>query len=291
MNLVFIVGTGRCGSSFVHEILAKHKDVGFVSNIDDNIPMLNLKGRWNSAIYRSPLGSFTKKGKLRFAPSEAYKLISRKVSPAYARSCRDLLPEDVTPVLERDFKNFFKGRNTAQDKQVFTHKYTGWSRMGFFSKIFPDAKFIHIVRDGRAVSSSWLRMQWWGGFGGPENWLWGKLPEKYDNEWIASGRSFVRLAGIGWKLMLDSYESSMQGLPGDKYHQIRYEDFLEEPEECIRKILSICELEWSSDFKNSFEKHEIVNDARNSFERDLTSDQLLELTDCLKHRLAKYGYT
>ena len=48
MNLVFIIGTGRCGSSFVHEVLAKHEDFGFVSNIEDNFPRINTYGKWNN---------------------------------------------------------------------------------------------------------------------------------------------------------------------------------------------------------------------------------------------------
>ncbi|MEY2426226.1 MAG: hypothetical protein QOI61_1798, partial [Actinomycetota bacterium] len=35
----FVLGTGRCGSTLVHELLARHHDVGFLSNIEDRLPL------------------------------------------------------------------------------------------------------------------------------------------------------------------------------------------------------------------------------------------------------------
>ncbi len=243
MNLAFIVGTGRCGSSLIHEILARHEDIGFISNIDDNLSRLNLKGRWNNQLFRTPLGRLTRKGSLlKFAPSEAYKLIARQISPIYESSDRDLAAGDVTPWLERHFVSFFEARQRAQGRPLFLHKYTGWSRMGFFGQLFPEARFIHIVRDGRAVANSWLQMRWWGGYRGPENWLWGGLPQPYDTEWSENNRSYTRLAGIGWKVLMDSYERASREVSPDRYLEVRYEDFLVDPQKTIESILAF--LNW-----------------------------------------------
>lgn len=50
--LAFVIGTGRCGSTLVHEVLARHPGVGFVSNLEDKLPALDLRGRWNNALLR-----------------------------------------------------------------------------------------------------------------------------------------------------------------------------------------------------------------------------------------------
>lgn len=46
-------------------------------------------------------------------------------------------------------------------------KITGWPRVGFLHEIFEDAKFIHLIRDGRAVAYSLLQQPWWEGWRGP----------------------------------------------------------------------------------------------------------------------------
>src|SRR3712207_7426845 len=43
------------------------------------------------------------------------------------------------------------------------------------SEIFKDAKFIHLMRDGRAVANSLLHVYFWSGWKGPGNWGWGQL--------------------------------------------------------------------------------------------------------------------
>ena len=290
MKILFIVGTGRCGSSLIHEIMARHENTGFISNIDDNLPFMNMVGRWNNRIFRSFPGKWTAKGGLRFAPSEAYNIIARKISGIYSSPCRDLHESDVTPWLEKSFTTFFNMRYRAQGKLVFLHKYTGWSRIGFFSKIFPEAKFIHIVRDGRAVANSWLQMPWWNGYRGPENWLWGNLPQHYLDEWNASNKSFIRLAAINWKLLMESYECSSLSLPNTRYLQLRYEDFLENPHEQLKHLMDFAGLAWSGKFGAHLNKQPLNSNRKNAYLYDLSSDQLAELELSLHDKLVKYGY-
>lgn len=290
MNIGFIVGTGRCGSTLVHEMLARHENVGFISNIEDNLPLLSLKGRYNNGLFRTSLGKFTRKGKIRFAPSEAYRLIGRQVSPIYENSCRDLVAEDVTPWLSSRFQEFFKCRYDVQGKDKFLHKYTGWSRIGFFSEIFPQACFVHVVRDGRAVANSFLQMPWWGGYRGPENWLWGLMAEKYRMEWEESGRSYIVLAGIAWKILMDSYEISSEGLADGRYLWLRYEDFIANPPEELKKILDFIGLPWTQQFSNHVTEQAIYSSRSHAFKRELSSSQITLLEECLSEKLVKYGY-
>ena len=260
MNIVFIVGTGRCGSTLVHEILAKHAAFGFISNIEDNILPLNRFGRWNSFLYRTSLGKFTQKGGLRFAPSEAYRLIANEVSPIYADSCRDLTERDVTPWLEMRFRRFFEARTQAQGKSIFLHKYTGWPRIRFFLRIFPQARFIHIVRDGRAVANSWLQMKWWDGFRGPEQWHWGALQGAYRKEWEDSGYSFVVLGALAWKILMDAFWEAERVLPPEQYLRIRFEDVLKNPRGSFGQMLKFCGIDWNGEFERHFARKEFKKD-------------------------------
>ena len=98
-DFAFVLGTGRCGSTLVHEVLSRHPDVGFITNVEDRFPLPASMGRWNNDIYRLVPEQLTRKGRLRFAPSEGYRLLDRKVSPMLSTPFRDLMAEDVTPWL------------------------------------------------------------------------------------------------------------------------------------------------------------------------------------------------
>lgn len=290
MNLLFIVGTGRCGSTLVHEVLGRHPDCGFVSNIEDNVPMVNQLGRWNNALYRSFIGQHTKKGRPRFAPSEAYNLMEREISPIYANSSRDLHAADVTPWLQTKFSDFFQRRAEAQALPLFTHKYTGWPRLGFFGKIFPQAKFIHIVRDGRAVANSWLQMDWWLGYRGPEHWHWGPLDEAERAEWRESGEDFAVLAGIAWKKLMRAFETAEAQLAPENYLRLRFEDIVESPRVHFEKMLQFSGLQWNEEFEQGFRRQEFKLNRRRAFEQDLNAAQLEGLQRNLAPMLQKFGY-
>jgi hypothetical protein len=274
----------------VHEILANHEEAGFISNVDDNLPSLGLKGRFNNRVYAVTKGAWTRKGQLRFAPSEAFRLVTRKVSPIYENSCRDLLASDVTPWLRARFEGFFEERSRSQGRPYFLHKYTGWSRLGFFGEIFPEAKFVNVVRDGRAVANSWLQMDWWGGYRGPEHWPWGPLSNEMRLEWEASDRSYVVLSGLCWRLLMDSYRSAAGSLGPDRYMEIRYEDFLGAPEQTLRRIVDFIGMPWSRRVAHAIGRMRLDTSRRRPFERELSPAQLGELERCLGPALERYGY-
>lgn len=290
VNLHFVVGTGRCGSSLVHEILAQHEDVGFISNIDDNLPQFNMCGRFNNPLYRWTKGSWTRKGTLRFAPSEAYRLVTREVSPIYANSQRNLCAEDVTPWLRTRFVRFFQQRWAVQRRSCLLHKYTGWPRLGFFAEMFPQARFVHIVRDGRAVANSWLQMEWWGGYRGPGHWPWGPLESKEIVEWSQHRYSFVALAGLCWRRLMESFEDDAASLSGDRYLVLRYEDIVGSPSEQLRRIAEFVGLRWTSRIAATAEGMSLDSSRKRAFETDLTAEQNSVLASVIGPVLARYGY-
>ena len=287
---VFVLGTGRCGSTMVEDALARHPDVGFVSNIDDRLGPLDIAGRWNSAIYRRVPPRLTQKGRLRYAPSEAYRILDRQVSPLLSMSSRDLRADDVTPWLEDRVREFFRRRAEAQNATAFLHKFTGWPRAEFLHRIFPEAKFIHVVRDGRAVANSWLQMPWWRGYHGPEAWQFGPLPAAYAAEWEESGRSFVLLAGLAWKLLLDAFEVARAPLRPEQWLDIRYEDLLRDVRGTFGQIVSFAGLEWQASFESELGRHSFPTERSDAFRRDLDPANLALLDRSLAAHLRRWGY-
>lgn len=289
-EFAFVLGTGRCGSTLVHEIIARHPDVGFVSNLEDRMPFLPVPSRVNNDIYRRVPDRLTTKGRLRYAPSEGYRILDREVSPVVSAPVRDLLAEDVTPWLERRFRTFFESRGAAQRRPVFLHKFTGWPRAGFVRRIFPEARFIHVIRDGRAVANSFLQMPWWQGYRGPDAWSWGPLPADYAREWEESGRSFAVLAGLEWKMLMDAFDAARELVPEPQWLEIHYEDFVAEPREHMRAMLDHLGLDWTPTFEAGFRRYRFDAGRREAYRRDLGIHDVAMLDACLAPVLERHGY-
>lgn len=289
-QFLFLIGTGRCGSSLIQEILARHPGVGFLSNLEDRVPSPPAAGRWNNALYQRIPAELTRKGRIRYAPSEGYRALEREVSGILGAPFRDLTAQDVTPVLERRMRDFFEERARLQGKPLFVHKFTGWPRVGFVNAVLPRARFVHVVRDGRAVANSFLQTSWWRGFAGPEAWGWGPLPESYRQEWEESGRSFVLLAGLHWKLLIDATQHALAQLDEDLWIQIRYEDFVREPRKQLRRLLDFAALRWDPELDVQLGRYRFDQERTGAFEKDFSVEQLAMLEDSLSEHLAALGY-
>jgi hypothetical protein len=156
--------------------------------------------------------------------------------------------------------------------------------------VFPDARFIHVVRDGRAVANSLLQTSWWTGHQGASNWDFGPLPEPYAKEWEASGQSYVLLAGLSWKLLLDAFEAARAAIPCSQWLEVRYEDVLADPRGQIAAMLEFLGLPWTSNFEAGFSHYIFGTGRREAFRRDLDAGNLALLEQSLAGHLKAYGY-
>jgi hypothetical protein len=286
----FVIGTGRCGSTLVHDVLARHHKVAFLSNVQDSLALLDPNGRFNNILYRRAPARLGELRRVPGAPSEAYRVLDRRASPILSRPFRDLTAEDATPWLVGRVRKFFDECARAQAKPIFLHKFTGWPRAGFLQQVFPRARFIHIVRDGRAVANSWLQMPW-APYGGPALWSWGPLPAGDEEQWERSGRSFVVLAGLGWKVLIDAFEEARAKISPDLWLEMRYEDVVANPRASFSTMLSFLGLEWDRRFEAWFARYSFESNRNNAFQRDLRPADCALLDAVLEEHLARYQYS
>jgi len=300
--LAMITGTGRSGTTLVQETLSRHPAVGFISGLDDKLPLLNLTGRYNGRLYRwmpqrdsrmRALKESTKvleKGRLRIAPSEAYSLIDRYVFAGFSKPCRDLLAGDMTPYLQPRVADFFDSRIRSQGCDVLLQHLTGWPRTGFLRAAVPDLRVIHVVRDGRAVASSWLQMGWWDGWRGPDSWFLGPLDADLRQEWEDSGRSFPVLAALGWKMLMSAFDDAQAQCPPEQWLNVRYEDVLADPRPAFASMLDFLGLDWDEAFEAGFGRHVIQGGREAAYREELTPTQLSAVEVVLEKPLSRWGY-
>jgi hypothetical protein len=284
---IFIVGTGRCGSTAFHRMLGMHPQLMWLSGFAEEFP---TRPSWNrravtaigNPVLQRILGKRIKPGEnYGFWYTHAYGL---------AEPSRDLLRSDVTPRVKHQIHAAIEPMLTARRSRLLV-KFTGWSRIGFLNEVFGDAKFIHIVRDGRAVASSLLHVNaWqWRGWYGPYSWRYGPLSPEDHAAWEASGRSFVALAGLQWRIHTRAIEAARQALEPSRFLEIGYEAFCEQPLETCRRVLEFAELEPSADFERHV-KATPIKAMASRWRRDLSAEQQAMLTDLLREDLRRYGY-
>jgi hypothetical protein len=124
-------------------------------------------------------------------PAECYPFWEHHCN-GFSAPYRDLVASDVTEKTKLPVRAAVSELTTEQKDRLLL-KITGWPRISFLSEIFVGAKFVHVVRDGRAVVNSQLATYFWNGWSGPANRGWGELFPARKEERDRYGQSFAFL--------------------------------------------------------------------------------------------------
>jgi omega-hydroxy-beta-dihydromenaquinone-9 sulfotransferase len=282
---IVILGTGRCGSTVLHHLMAAHPRVMWLSNLCQRFP---TKPAWNRRMVTAMGNPLVRRvAGERILPSEAYRFWDR-YAYGFSTPFRDLVREDVTPRIKKQVRSVIENMLTERRNRLLV-KIAGWSRIGFLDEIFEDAKFIHIVRDGRSVTSSLLHVDFWPGWKGPQGWGAGMLSPEDQATWERYGRSFVALAALQWRLRTRAIEAARRQLDPSRYLEVRYEEFCERPLDVIQGILDFGELPRSASFEEHVKRTPIRDS--NRWRDDLTARQQQILEELLHEDLVRHGYS
>ena len=283
---IILVGTGRCGSTVFHRLLATHPGLMWLSGFAYQFPS---RPHWNrraveamgSPLMRRLLGSWVR-------ANEQYRFWDLYTHGCFSEPCRDLVRGDVTARMKKQLLGAFDAMLTARRDRLLI-KITGWPRIGFLDEVFEDARFVHILRDGRSVASSLLHVGFWRGWYGPQGWRAGLLSPEDQAIWEAYDRSFVALAGLEWRIQMRAIDAARRQLDPARFIEVKYETFCEQPMETYRRVLDFAELPSSPEFEREVEAA-AIRSMRDRWRDDLTPAQQALLDDLLADDLRRYGY-
>lgn len=147
-------------------------------------------------------------------------------------------------------------------------------------QLFPTAKFIGIVRDGRAVTKSLINaridIQ-----GNSQNW-WGVKPSNWEKYQILPPHLSC---GKQWEGLLNDMEKQFENIPKNDYINVRFEDFLSEPFVELEKIYSHFNL------KFDFTSNQKINLKKpKDYKQFFTEKEIIELNESIAKKLIKWGY-
>lgn len=221
---VFIVGMPRSGSTAFHRVLARHPEVATTTRVTRKAPVV-YPALW-------VLARMTRD----HSPGEAGSMWNR-----YLRGDSDVMTEaDLTPEARAYYRKAVANVLKLYGRTLFVAKCPRLGlRMRYLEEIFPEARFLHLIRDARAVVRSVLerrdhagdRMTWWDMK--PEGW----------RKWAALD-PFEAVAHQ-WTEVVGYISSCGARLPAERYLEIRYEDFTADPIQTMRRTAEFCEIAWS----------------------------------------------
>lgn len=226
---IFILGTGRSGTTILGIVLSMHRDIGYL-----NEP----KAMWHLIHpYEDVIGNYSQ-------ADAKYRLTA----------------EDATDEMHRRASQMFGAYLTATRSQRLVDKYPELIfRVGFVRALFPDARFIFLVRNGwdtchsiatwserLGVQINGKRHDWWG----VDDRKWRLLVEqlvKTDpvlSEVTDEIKHFERhldRAAVEWLVTMREGIRLMQA-SSDCIHLLRFEDLTLEPDKTLAELCDFCEL-------------------------------------------------
>jgi len=283
---IFILGTGRSGTTLFFDLLAFHPELAWFSNYDERFPGLGLGIL--TRVHDLPFMHRLLNRHSRYVPRplESYRMLDRCTEGLFTLR-RNLTDADVTPGIRERFYSLVRRQLRLQGKRRFITKYTGVPRIGFMREVFHDALFIHVLRDGRAVANSLLRVDWWPG--DESGWRYGEIPEPYRKEYQESGRHPVVFAGIAWKMLMDVIESECSLLPEERLLRIRYDEIIRDSTGVMQRAADFCGLPWTDSFARHVQS-EPVSDMDTKWTRQLSEPDREILQRSIGSTLRKYGF-
>lgn len=295
-NPIFIIGTGRSGLTPLMNLIAYHRAFAWPSQYNNKWPKVPQLSILSRLVEIPPFNSQLKFTSL-IIPThvESYELWNNCFF-GFKEPFRDLIADDVTQNVKLQFRKTVENILKYHGKSKFIAEYSGWSRIEFIKCIFPNAKFIHIVRDGRAVAHSFINVEWWNGWQGVYNWRWG-LPERMLLEKAEKySYSFLALAAIHWKILINNIMHKSDLLPAEDLLVVRYEDLVKDPLGETSRCLEFCGVNKECPkFKKHYSTVKIVDANKEEFriptwKENLDQKQIEMLNDLLGDELLKLNY-
>lgn len=118
--------------------------------------------------------------------------------------------------------------------------------LGFLSTAFPDARFVHIIRDGRDAAVSWSRRPWLDPAGAElgRHEPGGYRHGPFARFWVEPGRAAefeqtttVHRCAWGWRRHVTAAREAGSLMPADRYLEVRYEALVADPQATGNAVL------------------------------------------------------
>ena len=291
-NPVFIVGHWRTGSTFLHQLM--NLDPQFVAptafqvSVPDSFlvsrkyyePIMTKVMSKKRPMDNVALG-FDEPQEDEYAlmkltlDSPLIKLLFPDNNEYFLNGFTDFIPSDKEK-WKNELFNFCRKLDFQSGKRIVLKNPFHSMRIPMLTKMFPEAKFIHIYRNPYDVIPSTVN-------------LWNIVGEqnRLKKRWIEPKLKDVI---SGFDRILKKTQQDLNALPKESWYELRFEDFEKNPKAEIQKMYDHFNWSFSEEYENNLTgKLEKLKDyKKNKFNLPESDKKLIH--SMLKSHIDRYGY-
>lgn len=281
---LFIIGSGRSGSTILYRLLAVHPEVCWISRLTDRFPSVPRLAATHRVLDAPVVGRWLKRRILRrgaswLTPFEGVETFERYVG---LRSERRSTEADYDAGVHARMDRVLGGIAAATRRRRFVCKRTAnTQRIRLLERMYPQALFLHLIRDGRAVAHSLTRVPWWDDV---DVWWLGQRPP----EWRAAGRSDVELTALHWRHDTEEALAAAARL-GERYREIRYEDLVRDTHAVLASVFEFAGCTFPRGYAALVPP--TLPDMNDKWREALNADQRALVHQAIGGLLSELGYT
>jgi len=298
---VFIIGCPRSGTGLLHNLMRLHPDFAWITPLTNwicgkswfrSVPphlahvadevLHHLPPFVRPRFLRGPYdGSVQAAGVL--PTHEGHSIWNRFCPRRPHHACRS---DAVSPPARSVLRDVVRWHLRYHRRPRFVTKTPRNAlRMPFFQAIFPDVQFIHLVRDGRAVAASILKMRR-KMYGTVHHW-WGARPPGWQD--VQADPPIIQAAWM-WSSFLETIDQDAARLPHDSVYTLRYEQLTRRPRETMRALFQAVGVAPERFLHSEYDA--VVSKIRPPHEgwREQLTDTQKSLLSTIRPKLRAYGY-
>ena len=290
--MIFFIGFPRSGTSLIHEGFSLHEETAWPTNYSSKYPKLHFLNKLALKFFgkgkKDQFNELNIYNRFKIKPAEAYRFwnsifnFDKEFSRTYLKDVK--VSSSTKNKANREIRSLLK----SQDKDLFTAKITGPGRILFLKSVFPDAKFIHVIRDGRYAANSLSKLEVWNGENRfIEPWWANPYIGEYRKYWSKNLTNYEKSLLL-WLEVIENIDFELSKLDSTDFMNIRYEDYIKKPREEFNRILSFSNLNIDRNTESYFMKEFKLKSSNNNLSNiEVQSD----IKGFIEKKIKEKGYT
>lgn len=272
---VFVVGTGRCGSTIVDSVLSMHPAFSWMPSWVDTLglPEVAVVNR----LWAVP-GTDEYRLKRYFpTPIEPYEAFRRRDPEFWTEAMSDAgvrsAERQIVPLIQRIKR--------AHGNPRYLAKLVGRPvKVNLFHQLYPDAYFVHVTRELKPTLSSLLKVEFYTEWGRDlDTWPWEEIPASLLELHERSGRSNAVGAAIGLYLNRRMVDEQLREIDPAKVVEVPYADFVQDPVSSTKALAARIDLEFTDAFAARIAARSIYGGADEKWKSHLDAEVIALLDE------------